>query len=88
MAPLEIRARRVAEREHISLSKAQHRVEQTDAERAAFIREAFGKDVNSPEDYDLVLNMGDLSCEGAAEIVLAKLQTKLHVQLETAPCGK
>ena len=61
VAPLELRARRVAERENIPLSKAERRVEQTDAERAAFIREAFGKDVNAAEDYDLVLNTGDLS---------------------------
>ena len=88
VAPLELRARRVAERENIPLSKAERRVEQTDAERAAFIREVFGKDVDSAENYDLVLNTGDLSLEAAAEIVLTKLQAKLHVQLETAPCGK
>lgn len=88
VAPLELRARRVAEREKIALNKAQRRVEQIDAGRAAFIRAAFGKDVNAAEDYDLVLNTGDLSLEAAAEIVLAKLQAKLHAQLETAPCGK
>jgi hypothetical protein len=44
--------------------------------------------VTAAEDYDLVLNTGDLSLEAAAEIVLAKLQAKLHVQLEAAPCVK
>jgi len=88
VAPLEIRAQRVAERENISLNKARRRVEQTDDERAAFIRELFGKDVNSVQDYDLVLDTGDLSLEAAAEIVLAKLQEKLHLQPETAPCEK
>jgi cytidylate kinase len=88
VAPLELRARRVAERESIPLNRARRRVEQTDAERAAFIREVFGKDVDSGEDYDLVLDTGDLSLEAAAAIVLARLQSKLHVQLETAPCGK
>jgi cytidylate kinase len=88
VAPLEMRAQRVAEREKISLSKAQQRVEQIDAERAAFVREAFGRDVNAEADYDLVLDMGGQSLEAAAEIVLTKLQEKLHVQPETAPCGK
>lgn len=88
VAPLEMRAYRVAERENIPLSKARHLVVQTDAERAAFIREAFGKDVNAAEGYDLVLDLGDLSLEYAADVVLAKLQEKLHVHLETAPCGK
>ena len=86
-APLEARARRVAEREEIPFHKARRRVEQTDIERAAFIREAFGKDVDATENYDLVLDTGELSLEAAAEIVVAKLQTKLHVQLETASCG-
>ncbi len=88
MAPLEVRIRRVARRDDISLEKARRRVEQTDAERAEFIREAFGKDVNSAEDYDLVLHTGECSLEAVAGIVLAKLQAKLHLQLETAPCGK
>jgi cytidylate kinase len=88
MAPLEQRAQRVAERENISLKKARHRVEEIDAERVAFLREAFGKDVAATEDYDLVLDTGELTLEAAAERVLAKLEAKLHVRLETAPCEK
>jgi len=74
MAPLEVRVRRVAERERISSDRARRRVEQTDSERAAFVREAFWKDVNATENYDLVLNTGELSLDAAAETVLAKLQ--------------
>lgn len=88
IASVQLRALRVATRENIPLNKARHRVGQIDAERAAFIHEAFGKDVNSPEDYDLELNTDELSIESAAEIVLAKLHSKLGVPLETVPCGK
>jgi hypothetical protein len=88
VAPLEVRCRHMAELKSISLNKARRHVEQIDAERAAFVREAFGRDVNAPEDYDLVLNTGVISLPEAAEITLAKLQAKLQVQPETAPCTK
>ena len=88
VAPVEICVRHVAERENISLSKARHRVEQTDAERAAFIREVFGKDIGAAEDHDLVLNTGETSLEEAADSVLTKLHSKLHVQLVPTPCAK
>jgi len=87
-APLEVRVRRFAERERISIERARRQVEQTDAERADFIREAFGRDVDSAEDYDLVLNMGELAVEAAADAVLAKLQEKLGVQSDSVPCGR
>lgn len=88
VAPPDLRARRVAERESIPLNKAWHRIEQTDAERAAFIRNAFGKDIGAPEDHDLVLNTGEMNLEEAAERVLAKLQAKLQVQPGTAACAR
>ncbi|HOA62594.1 MAG: cytidylate kinase-like family protein [Verrucomicrobia bacterium] len=87
-APLEVRVRRFAERERVSMERARRLVEQTDAERAAFIREAFGRDVDSTEDYDLVLNMDELGVEAAAEAVLAKLQERLGVQPESVPCER
>lgn len=86
VAPLEIRSQRVAARESVTLHKALRRIVQTDTERAAFIREAFGRDVNAAEDYDLVLNTGHLSLEQAAEATLSKLQTQLHVAPEV-PCA-
>ncbi len=88
VAPLESRSRRWAERENVSLNRARHRLEQIDAERATFVREAFSRDVNSAENYDLVLNTGELGLEAVAELVLAKLQAKLHVPAERTPCGK
>jgi cytidylate kinase len=84
IAPLEMRAARVAQRERISLHRARRSIEQIDAERAAFIREAFGRDVNSPEDYDLVLDTADLGIEAAVETVLAMVHAKLHVHSESA----
>lgn len=84
VAPLQVRARRVALRENLPLAKAMHRVQQTDAERAAFVRRAFAKDINSAADYDLVLNTGEIEPEAATGIVLAKLQARLQVRLEPA----
>jgi cytidylate kinase len=88
VAPLELRVRRVSERESMSLSRALHFVKQTDAERAEFIRKVFGKDVGAPEDHDLVLDTGGMSLETAAERVLAILHSKLHVEAESLSCAK
>jgi len=88
VAPIEVRAKRLAERGNISLAKARHEVERTDAERTAFIREAFSRDAASPLEYDLVLNTGEMSLEVAANIVLEALHAKLGVQRETASCAR
>lgn len=86
VAPLDERVRRVSVRDAISEERARHRVQQTDAERAAFIREVFGREVETPEEYDLVVDTGESGLEAAANRVLAKLEEKLNVRCTTTPC--
>lgn len=86
IAPIEIRARRLAERQGRNPNDARRDVEDTDRQRMAFLRRAFGHDPSAPHWYDLVLNTGDLDINAAAAIVLAALKEKLHVQAEVFPC--
>jgi hypothetical protein len=86
VAPIDLRIKRVADREEISLEKARREVERVDAERAAFIHEAFFRDVADATEYDLVVNTGELELEAAAAVVLEALHVKLGVQRETATC--
>lgn len=87
VAPLDERARRVAARDGISEDKARRLVERTDTERAAFIREVFAREVGACASYDLIVNTGELSLEAATDLVLAKLERKLHVTAEPMPCA-
>jgi cytidylate kinase len=50
---------------------ARKRMKQTDANRAAYVRQVYGHDWLHPAHYDLVLDSGRLGHETCAEIILA-----------------
>jgi hypothetical protein len=77
IAPLDVRVRKVAEREKISPKDAGRKVRAADASRAAFIRQVYHRDIDDPLGYDLVVNTETLGAEAAADAVLAALKTKL-----------
>jgi hypothetical protein len=54
----------------LSREAAARTIKRTDDERSAFVKFAFGVDWDSPERYDLVLNMDKLSVNLAASAVL------------------
>ena len=70
VAPLELRAQRIANAEGLELDKARRLATVVDQQRKGYIARIFGADWASPLNYDLVLNMGRLSLEQAAFTVL------------------
>jgi len=80
VAPVEVRVERVAEQEGLVRADAEKRVAAHDGEQQAFIRQAFGRRIDDPMGYDLVVNLGQLDPVGAAEAVLVALQRKLESQ--------
>jgi len=68
-APLELRTRRVAEREQLRPEEASKRVNELDSGREAFHRKFFKVDVNDPCLYDLVIETRRLPYTVAAEVV-------------------
>lgn len=80
VAPAPVRAQRVAQREGLALEAARSRVAKVDTQRAAFIRASYQRDSQSPLNYDLTINTGELSLETAVEIVLDSLRGKLGVR--------
>ena len=79
VAPRALRVQRVADRDGAPLPKAEAHVEKFDADRAAFIQKSFQQDPNSPLNYDLVVNTGDITIEATTEMVLSALRHKLGV---------
>jgi cytidylate kinase len=70
MAPLEIRARRIALREGTTVEEARHRVQESDHGRAAFHRKFFKVDADDPSLFDLVICTGRLPYDVGAELTV------------------
>ena len=69
IAPRELRAQRLAEREGIGLEEASRRTAESDRARAAFYQKFWKVDIRDPALYDLTLNTARMTYETAAELV-------------------
>jgi len=74
IAPMEVRVARVAQRDDLSEADARAKVTRIDDERVAFNRQHYNADIRDPNNYDLVVNAGTLSVEGAAAQTAAAFQ--------------
>lgn len=70
VAPVPIRVQRIAGRLGISLDEARKALHETDARRARYHREYYGRDWADPVNYHFVINTGFLGIEGTADIVV------------------
>ena len=82
VAPVAIRAQRIASREKLSLKAARVAIAKSDRERARLARRDFGQIAADPSNYDVIVNTGELTVEAATEVVLTALQQKLEVKLK------
>ena len=73
IAPLEMRAGKVAEAFGLSNEDARRRVVKTDSQRKAFIRKYFYADIADPLNYDLTVNTGSMSLDEAVDVVCSTL---------------
>ncbi len=77
VAPLGARVERVSQVEKLRGFDAERKVLQHDKAQQEFIREYFGRDINDPQGYDLVINAASLGQEASARIVLDAVRGKL-----------
>jgi len=83
VAPRELRIRRTASRQKISLEAARAQVQESDRTRRAYLRRAYYVDWNAIELYDLVINTRRLTVVASAGLIIHALgQDSL---LEEAP---
>ena len=82
VAPIEVRIRRTASKNNLSLTAARIEVEKSDRERASLTRRDYGADRNDPLHYDLIINTAELNLEAAAEIVVSAVREKLNVEVK------
>ena len=74
VAPLDARARRVADRERAGLAEAQRRCAEVDRQRGAFLQALFGRDGTVPSNYHLTVNTGRVPLADVVEIAVAAVR--------------
>jgi cytidylate kinase len=75
VAPLKVRAQRLAERMGVSLRTARRAARDLDRRRAQFDRTMHRANVNDPHNYDLVLDTDSLGMEIAAGIIVHAVES-------------
>jgi cytidylate kinase len=75
-APIEFRIEQVRARQSLADVAARHYIEEVDKARSRRLMAMFGADWRDPNRYDLILNMGKMSREGAKRVIIeaAKLE--------------
>ena len=69
-APIEFRIEQIRARQSLTDIAARHYVEEVDMARSRRLMAMFGTDWRDPNRYDLILNMGKMSREGAKRVIL------------------
>jgi len=69
-APMSFRIEQVRGRQTLTDAAARHYIEEVDKARSRRLMAMFGADWRDPNRYDLVLNMGKMTREGATRVIL------------------
>ncbi len=72
VAPRPFRIQLAQKAEQLSAREAEKLMDQTDAQRARYHREHYGRDWDDPSHFHLLLNTGLLGLEGAAAVIVAQ----------------
>lgn len=79
----EIRAKFVMQDESLTHDEATRKIQHVDRERKDFARRLFGKDVQDPKWYDLIIEMDCFTAAAAAEIIFTAAKTMFPELAET-----
>jgi len=78
VAPREVRIRAIMERSRIGEKEAAHEIDLRDRERADFVRHMFGRSLDDPLGYDVVVNADDQSAETIGRWLAAAAREKFE----------
>jgi len=76
VAPLQQRIRYVVRREGLDEAAAQARVQLKDRDRTRYLQARFGRNVNDPLLYDLIINTAVLDLDSAVDLISLALERK------------
>jgi cytidylate kinase len=69
-APEAARIKTLVARQELDEAEAKRKMHETDSNRAAYIKQLYGRDWCDPDEYDLVVNTGLVGYETAAKMIL------------------
>jgi cytidylate kinase len=70
IAPLDVRARRIAERHGVAIHQAKAQVEASDRTRRLYLKRFYHIRWDDPALYNLVINTADFTLEATAELII------------------
>ena len=83
-APFELRCKRYAEEQGISLSDATAIVKKADKEQIKFVKNFANKDISEPKDYDIVCNTEKLNPTSVARLIWRAFDERIITVKEQA----
>ncbi|GIV17925.1 MAG: hypothetical protein KatS3mg022_3360 [Armatimonadota bacterium] len=75
-ASLSVRIERVMKQMNLTREQAERAIRRSDRQRAAFVQQMFGRQIDEEGAYDLIIHTDDLSPEGTARIIYAAVLVK------------
>jgi cytidylate kinase len=78
VAPLEKRIENLIAYKHFSAAEARKAIEHGDKEKKEFVRTFFGKNIDDPSAYDLILNTANFEIKEALELLLKAFESKFR----------
>jgi cytidylate kinase len=81
VAGMENRIRRMMELQHMDEGEARELIERTDHGRRRFVKSHFGRDIDDPHTYDIIINTDQVLPATAAAIVVEGLRQKVRGDL-------
>ncbi len=88
VAPPDVRVRNLMEREGHTERDARREVERSDHERADFIRKVYGRSIDDPLGYDLIINDISISMDAVTSLVAAAAQEKFERLRQAEPATR
>ncbi len=76
IAPLSKRIENLISQEGMTEKQARDEIERVDRNRAEFVKRYFQKDIDDSLAYDITINLGSHSLDGAVKIILSALRAK------------
>ncbi len=70
IAPIELRAERLAARLGVGVAEARARIDRVESERTTFVREQWSQDIDDVQAYDLIVNLEHLDSDAATECIV------------------
>lgn len=87
IAPIALRAERLASQQHISLDAAEAQVQASDRFRRDYLRRTYHARWDDPDLYDLVVNTAHWTVPDAAQVIISALNVHGTTAPESAGIG-